>query len=241
MSVHEYMPRASSMGALMTNSRSKSDPLGATAKTEIEKALTYNVFGIRDELSSKQIEKGIVVEKESIELAADVFDWLDVDTTKPKIRLSNDYIGGEPDVLTKSVLADVKSSWNGSTFFPVFFQQDLKNKSYYYQMMSYLWLSGMEECELVYCLTNTPMYMIEDMVKRESWQKMAFPSNVDKDMDEIEAEVEERVLAQHKFDHIPNDKRVKRFVIKRDEQVIEQMIERIEICRKYYDQLLNLL
>lgn len=241
MSVHEYMPRASSMGALMTNSRSKSDPLGQTAKTAIEQALVYNVFGIRDELGSKQIEKGIVVEDESIKLASRVYDWLDVDIDKPKIRLSNDYIGGEPDVLSKTVLGDVKSSWSGNTFYPVYFQSELKNKSYYYQMMSYLWLSGMDQCELVYCLTNTPEYMIEDMIKRESWQKMAFPSNRDKDMETIEAEVEERVRGQHVFDHIEDKNRVKRFLMQRDDQVIEQMIERIEICRKYYDQLLNLL
>lgn len=241
MSVHEYMPRASSMGALMTNSRSKSDPLGLTAKAEIQKALVFNQFGTKDDVSSKQIEKGIVCEKESIKLAKDVFDWLDLDVDKPKIRQSNDYIAGEPDVLTNSLLADVKSSWNGSTFFPIYFSEELKNKDYYYQMMSYLWLTDMPECELVYCLTNTPTHMIENMVQRETYSAMSLPANFDKDMQEIEDEIYQKVTKQHQFDHIPKKNRVKRFIIKRDQEVIDKMIERIEICRNYYDQLLNLL
>jgi hypothetical protein len=99
----------------------------------------------------------------------------------------------------------------------------------------------MPECELVYCLTNTPTHMIENMVQRETFSAMSLPHNFDKDMQEIEDEIYQKVTKQHQFDHIPKKNRVKRFIIKRDQEVIDKMIERIEICRNYYDQLLNLL
>jgi hypothetical protein len=49
------------------------------------------------------------------------------------------------------------------------------------------------------------------------------------------------VQSKHNFDHIPKEKRVKVFKIAKDESVIEQIKERIELAREYYNNLIETL
>jgi len=49
------------------------------------------------------------------------------------------------------------------------------------------------------------------------------------------------VQKQHSFNHIPDAKRVKTFVIKRDDEVIEQIKVRVEQCREYFNELIAVL
>jgi hypothetical protein len=125
-------------------------------------------------------------------------------------------------------LLDVKTSWDGTTF--PFFEEEIPNKDYYYQLQGYMWLTGKEEALLVYCLTNTPFEMVEDEVRREHWKQ----HRLDED-DEIRGYIE----SKHNFDHIPKEKRIKVFRIKKDEAVIEAIKEKIEIAREYYNELIN--
>ena len=50
---HEFIARCSSLGALMTNPRAKSETLSETAKKEIEKVVLFNKYGIEEDFSSK--------------------------------------------------------------------------------------------------------------------------------------------------------------------------------------------
>jgi hypothetical protein len=47
------------------------------------------------------------------------------------------------------------------------------------------------------------------------------------------------VQKQHSFNHIPDAKRVKTFVIKRDDEVIEAIKVRVEQCRDYFNELIK--
>ena len=47
--------------------------------------------------------------------------------------------------------------------------------------------------------------------------------------------------AKHTFMHIPKEKRVKTHVIKRDQKVIEAIKTRIEECREYYNNLIEVI
>jgi hypothetical protein len=51
-------------------------------------------------------------------------------------------------------------------------------------------------------------------------------------------DVRDFVQKKHNFDHIPKEKRVKVFKIAKDESVIEQIKERIELARVYYNNLI---
>lgn len=216
--------RCSQLGKLMTNSRSKSEVLGATAKAVIEEQFLWDNYGIKKEFWSKFTDKGIEMEDEAIQFAADVLGWGLV--YKNTERFNNDWITGEPDVLFDDILADIKCSWDGSTF--PFFATEIPNKDYYYQLQGYMWLCDKQESELVYCLMNTPYEIVNDEVRRAHWKA----NLIDNDDTLIEA-----VESQHIFDHIPKEKRVKCFIIQRDEKAIEQIKERVEVAREYYEQL----
>jgi hypothetical protein len=93
-----------------------------------------------------------------------------------------------------------------------------------------MWLTGKQTSFLCYCLINTPFEIVEDEVRREHWKQQS--------IDESE-EIRNFVEAKHNFDHIPAEKRIKTFVIDRDESVIEEIKTRIELCREYYNQLIQ--
>ena len=54
---------------------------------------------------------------------------------------------------------------------------------------------------------------------------------------EEDVEVRDFVQKKHNFDHIPSERRIKVFKIERDETVIWQIQEKIELAREYYNQL----
>ena len=220
----ELLFRCSSLGKLLTEPRTKSEVLSETAKTYIQDLFKERELGIFKDFSSRYTDKGIENEDEAIQMASEVLNWEFV--TKNETRFNNEWLTGEPDVLTDTLLADIKCSWNGSTF-PVF-DDKLKNKDYYWQMMGYMMLTDMPQAELVYCLTNTPFQIVEDEVRRAHWKL----NLIDEDLD-----VREAVQASHNFSHIPLELRVKRFIIERDDLAIEKIKEKVEIARDYYESL----
>ena len=216
--------RCSALGKLMTEPRNKSEVLSETAKSYIQDLFKEKELGIIKDFSSKYTDKGIQMEDHAIQFASDVLEWEFV--VKNEQRFNNEYLTGEPDICTDTLLADIKCSWNGCTF-PMF-DKELKNKDYFWQMMGYMFLTGHESSELVYCLMNTPYEIVEDEVRREHWKLHL----IDEDLD-----VREAVQLAHNFDHLPIELRVKRFIVQRDEKAIEKIKERVEVAREYYQSL----
>jgi hypothetical protein len=212
----------------MTEPRSKSEVLSQTAKSYIEDLFNELEFGYRKEFSSRYTDKGLEMEDEAIQFASEQFDWDFV--VKNTERFTNDYITGEPDINTDNLLADIKCSWSLDTY-PMF-EADLKNKDYYWQLQGYMWLTGKTEAELVYCLMNTPLQIVEDEVRRAHWKA----GLIDEDID-----LRHEVQTKHNYDNIPSKLRVKRYIIERDEKAIEKIIEKVEIAREYYKMLKGLI
>jgi hypothetical protein len=212
----------------MTEPRSKSEVLSQTAKSYIEDLFNELEFGYRKEFSSRYTDKGLEMEDEAIQFASEQFDWEFV--VKNTERFTNDYITGEPDINTDNLLADIKCSWSLDTY-PMF-EADLKNKDYYWQLQGYMWLTGKTKAELVYCLMNTPLQIVEDEVRRAHWKA----GLIDEDID-----LRHEVQLKHNYDNIPSKLRVKRYIIERDEKAIEKIIEKVEIGREYYKMLKGLI
>ena len=225
---NEILFRASSIGHLMTDSRTKNEILGKTAKSYIEKLFKENEFGYVESISSKYLDKGIQMEDVGIQMASEVLGWDFV--VKNTERFNNDFITGEPDILTDNLLADIKCSWNLGTF-PMW-DIEIPNKMYYWQMQSYMMLTNKETSELVYVLTNTPFEIVEDEVRREHWKLHL----IDEDLN-----VREAVQLSHNFDQIPNELRIKRFIVQKDEESQTKIIERVKVARQYYEQLKTIL
>ena len=220
--------RSSAIGKIMTNPKTKGETLSQTTKTYLQELAVQEVYGIRKEFSSRYTDKGNEVEELSIALCNDVLNLGFI--YKNEEHFSNDWITGTPDVNTNEILLDVKSSWDATTF--PFFDTELKNKDYFYQLQGYLWLTGKTEALLCYCLIDTPLQIVEDEIRREHWKASLIEESLD---------LRAFVQAKHTFGHIPKEKRLKTFKITKDEVVIEAIKTRIEQCREYYNELIQIL
>ena len=150
--------RCSSLGKLMTEPRSKSEgPLSVGAKTYIRELAAQEIFGVEFEISSKQIEKGIEVEGDSIDLLNSVRG---LSLVKNVERRSNDSITGECDLFDAEAKRghDIKSSWSIATF-PITVA-DCEDRLYEWQMRGYMALWDADEWEVNYCLVDTPDRLI---------------------------------------------------------------------------------
>ena len=220
--------RSSAIGKIMTNPKTKGETLSQTTKTYLQELAVQEVYNIRKEFSSRYTDKGNEVEELSIALCNDVLGLGFI--YKNEEHFSNDWITGTPDVNTNEILLDVKSSWDATTF--PFFDTELKNKDYFYQLQGYLWLTNKTEALLCYCLIDTPLQIVEDEIRREHWKASLIEESLD---------LRAFVQAKHTFGHIPKEKRVKTFRIAKDDEVIEAIKTRIEECREYYNNLIQIL
>jgi hypothetical protein len=77
---------------------------------------------------------------------------------------------------------------------------------------------------------NTPLQIVEDEIRRQHWKL---------NLIEEDLEVRDVIQKMHNFDHIPDELRVKRFIVQKDEAAQEKIKERVEVARDYYQQLKN--
>ena len=210
----------------MTKPRTKGECLSATTRTHVQERFLEIEYGIYKEFWSRYTDKGNQVEDEAILMSESLFDGMFLE--KNELKFTNDYLTGVPDVITDDFIIDVKSSYNAHTF--PFFENELPNKDYFYQMQGYMTLTEKTDAYVIYCLINTPEDIVLDEIRRESWKRKEIS---------ISEEVEEYVRSIHTFDNIPRDKRIKVFHVERNDGVIESIYQRIDECRKYYETLKN--
>jgi len=91
-----------------------------------------------------------------------------------------------------------------------------------------MWLTGKTESLLVYCLIDTPELMLQDEIRREHWKL----NKIEQD-EELEAEIRQK----HTFDYIPKQRRIKSYLVKYDQQVIDDIKEKVILCREYAKEL----
>ena len=227
--------RASAMSKLMTEARSKSEALSETTKTYLIEKFINEKYGRYKFMSNKYIEKGLAVEEDSITLYSRATKTF---FKKNEEHLNNAYLTGTPDcfigesIYKAECIIDFKSSWDIFTFFNA--QKEKVNKDYYWQMQSYMALTGAKESRLVYCLVNTPETIINDEKRKLFWKMGAIDEN--ELTDEAGAKMEKEML----FDDIPMKERIYEVVIERNSEDIVKMYDRIDECRKYMNETINL-
>ena len=192
--------------------------LSQGAKTYLEKLFKEEYFEKRTEITSKFMDKGNEVEEQSITLFSKVTDTFFV---KNKKHFENEYLTGTPDMV-KDKVPDIKSSWNLDTF-PMF-DTELKNDLYYWQVMAYMELTGIHKGEIAYCLVDTPMHLIQDEIRKQSWLNGYI---------DVPAEFESEIIDSMTFTDIPEIYRVKIFEVVYDKKAVNQMYAMIDLARKY--------
>lgn len=150
--------RASSVGRIMTDPKTKSEGiLSVGAKTYLREIAKQEIFGVEFEVSSKEMEKGIEVEQESIEMLNRVRGLSLVKNTE---RKTNKWLTGECDLFDAPAGKgyDLKNAWSTKTF-PGWLI-DCGDKVYEWQMRAYMQLWDAGEWEVMHTLVDTPQRLI---------------------------------------------------------------------------------
>ena len=156
--------RASASGKLMTKSRSKDGALSKTALSYVHDWYKEQIYGVKKNIDNKYLRKGISVEDNAIDYAAKELGWLFAE--KNEDYFEDAHFCGTPDVILDDTIIDIKSSWDCFTF-PLF-EDEIPNKDYYYQLQTYMALTGLKKAQLVYVLMDTPESIERDAVSYES-------------------------------------------------------------------------
>lgn len=141
--------------ALLQEAKDKS--LSAGAKTYIESLAKEELYGFKEIITGKYMDKGLIVEDESIQLYNSVFF---TDYVKNTERRTNDWITGECDVIVPGVAGiDIKSAWSLATFPAT--SAAAHDTLYEWQCRGYMMLWDVPLWEVAYCMVNTPDELIK--------------------------------------------------------------------------------
>lgn len=215
----EFKIRASQCGKIMGIKG-----LGETGKTYCKNWLKEQLYNRKIEFSNKYTEKGLIVEDNSLDFIAETMRYGMI--LKNEKFFENDFITGTPDAILQDHLIDVKNSWSFEQF-PLF-DKDCPNSDYFYQAQCYMELTGKDFYKLIYCLSDTPMNLIE---------KEAFWWCKNNGFDMLEQDVLDRFIKKMTYPDIKNELKIKVFTIKKDASIIKKIHERVQECRVYIDEL----
>lgn len=225
--------RSSSVGYLMTEPQSKADKeaglLSKTAQRHLLEVYIAEKYGRKKDIQTKQMKKGVEVEDESIEL---LNEYLSKDYVKNTQRFSNEFITGLPDIvaLNPNTVVDIKSSYDLWTFLGNL--PDKLDNLYYWQLQSYMWLTGSEKAYIAYCLVNTPFGIIEQE-KRYLLNKMDVVSEESPEYIQEATRLEFNMT----FDDISINERVLMFPVERSEDDILRIQYKVEKAREYLSEI----
>ncbi len=228
--------------------------LSDSCKTHLVDLFVSNKYNRYTEIHAKQLDKGNEVEDDSItmlSLLSGIF------YKKNEQHFENDFIKGTPDILWGDnvaifieVVIDTKSSWDAYSFFRATYKE--LNPMYYWQLMSYMDLTGAQSGSIDYCLNNTPYFLVESELRKESYNH---PDN------NTPAWIELQIIANHTYDlksfedyykrrgclpvdelahitvagfiEIPLEERHFSFKVERNDEDIERIHQRVTQCREY--------
>ena len=207
----DFKIRASAIGSIMTNPRSKSDLLSQTTISYLQDWKKEQIYGRHKKIESKYLDKGILSENDAIEFISIYYPNLPL-LIKNEQYFENEFITGTPDLNLPDEIIDIKCSWDCFTF--PFFDTELPEKNYDWQLQGYFDLTGKSKGRIIYVLLDTPMELVEREIR----------FNPDK---------EDEIIAFHSYGNIPDKYRIKCFNVLRNDQDIEAIKQRVEECRNY--------
>lgn len=234
MNWNETLIRASSVGYLMTEPVTKADKeagvLSKTAQKHLLEVYVAEKYGRRKDIQTKQMRKGNEVEDEAIEFLGDFLGKPRGYYLKNTERFTNGFIAGTPDLIDiengHGIIYDVKSSYDFWTFMGNIL--DKVDSLYYWQMQSYMWLTGSTKAYVTFCLLNTPFGIIEQEKK-----SLLYKMNVISE--ESPEYVKEALKLEFNmtFEDVPANERILFFPIERSEDDVLRIQAKVEKAREY--------
>ena len=218
--------RASSVGYLLTEPVTKADKeagvLSKTAQKHLLDVYISEKYNRRRDIQTKQMKKGIEVEQESIDLLS---MYLKKPFVKNTERFSNRYITGLPDIIDDGII-DIKSSYDLWTFLGNL--PDKLDNLYYWQMQSYMWLTGKIKATIAYCLVNTP----DNIIQQEKYYLLKKMDVISEESPEFVKEAMKLELNM-KFDDIAMEERILMYHVERSEDDILRIEQKVIRAREY--------
>ena len=216
--------RASSIGTLMTEPRSKSESLSETTRTYLKQLYREKKYSFRKIVKSKYFDKGNLCEEEGITVYSRYKKRM---FKKNSERINSEYFTGEPDFFDGPIITeaewiyDNKASWDAFTF-P--FPDDKLDKNYKYQGLTYCELTGAKGATFAFTLVDTPEHLVQKEIKSILWETGE---------EATEKEVEFIKFNMTFSDKMSIEERVCEFVVNRDDEEMGIVKERTKIWRDY--------
>lgn len=225
--------RASSWGNLNSEPVAKADKeagkLSQTCQKELIKIYNQVVYGRKKDITTRQMDKGIIAEYDSIKLASKVEGKI---FFKNEDRLENDYFCGHPDVFVgdniqnATEIWDIKTSWEMDTFMPKLIEG--LDKGYEAQLNVYFDLTGAQEGGIFYCLVDCPPQVLEGE-KYALLRRMNVISEESPEYIEAVSELENLLT----YPDIDYRERVIPIRVQRNDELIEKMKSKVPIFRNW--------
>jgi hypothetical protein len=223
--------RSSSVGYLMTEPQAKADKeaglLSKTAQRHLIDVYIAAKYDRRKDIQTRQMKKGIMVEDDSIIVLS---NYLNKSFLKNQERFSNGFISGSPDIIDLNqdgiTIYDIKSSYDLFTFLGNL--PDKLDNLYYWQMQSYMWLTGGKKAYIAYCLVDTP----DSILQQEKYYLLKNMDVISEDSPEFLAQsaLLEKNLT---FGDIDYSERVLLFPVERSEDDIQKIEKKVIEARKF--------
>ena len=220
-----YKFRCSALPNLMVKPRNKGDILSQTAMTYLNELWIQEVYGRQKyDTANKYTAKGIQCESDSLDLVSQLYKKTYFKNTK---QYENDWITGTPDVVASDLLIDIKTNWDIWSFN----KSDMAyaEKTYYAQLLGYMWLTGKKDGEIVFTLIYTPDDIIQDELYRLSFKLPELSTS-----DDLTNEVKRNYI----YDDIPKIQRIKNYGFTYSTEFEEALKEKITAGRAYMNELM---
>ena len=225
--------RASSWGNLntepVTKAAKEAGELSKTCQNELIKIYNQVKYGRKQDITTKQMDKGVIQEPVSIDLLCKVDGKL---YFKNEEHLENEWFSGHPDcfvgdnIENADEVLDIKTSWDIHTFMPKLIEGI--DKSYEAQLNVYYDLVGASGGFIAYCLVSAPEIILEkekyhllrnmDVISEESPEYLSAAADLEKEMT---------------FDDIDPRERVIKIEVPKNEELIQKMKDKVPILRKW--------
>lgn len=209
--------------------------LSDTAKAFVRKIWLLNEKGVRIDIKSKYLDKGIYAEEDAITLISEVDNILYV---KNEERRTNEDHSGECDIFkefpTKKITIDVKSCWDPETFLAA-----EPGPIYEGQGDVYMDLWNADEHHVKYCLVDAPPHLVQKAKDDAKW-KYYSGDMTDAELDALEKMMQpiydqiDRNMVYSNNPRFSKEERVKTFIFYRSKERKALMAERVKMAREYY-------
>lgn len=234
----KFKVRCSSIDSIMPEPRLKSEYISQSAKTYCKKWLKQQLFGRYEVINTKYTSKGIETEEDALNVLVRVLKLGMV--YKNEERKNNKWITGECDFIYNDVIYDNKSSYSLDTF-PMF--EDKLDPKYYAQMQGYIDLWNLDKAKVCYTLVDTPLEILKKELRwieddNEKQQKAINHVFTEKYWLEVKKSLFPNA-ENINFVSIEDTKRVKVFEVERNNDFINNIHIKVELCREYIKSLIK--